>query len=88
MMEFNRKDIGINYELLEKNVRGVQTFIIKELLQGTNVSSDVQLIGEYIDYYLIEQNGDLALYDKVGLVEKYRKVNNHRDGIYFFKTCA
>jgi len=63
-----------NYELIEKHVQGNQVFIIKELLEGTNVPSDVKLVNEYTDYYQIENNGDLSLYDKDGLIENYKRV--------------
>lgn len=64
-----------NYELVEKYIRGNQAFIIKELLEGTIDSNNVKLINDYTDYYLIGQDGDLALYDKEGLIEKYRKID-------------
>ena len=74
-MNISTLKIGKNYELIEKKVNGKQAFIIKEFLEGTNVGSDVELIGEFTDYYLIEKNGDLALYDNIGIIEKYRKIN-------------
>lgn len=72
--EENRDGVKKNYELVEKNVQGNQAFVIKDLLEGTNVQSDVKFINEYTDYYIIDQDGELALYDNEGLIEKYRKI--------------
>ena len=58
-MNISTLKIGNNYELIEKKFNGKQAFIIKEFLEGTNVSSDVKLIGEYTDYYLIDKPGTL-----------------------------
>lgn len=69
--KYNLKEININtlrisrnFELLVKNLKGKQVFIIKEFIAEG-----------YTDYYLIESNGDLALFDNIGLIEKYGKIN-------------
>jgi len=67
---------GKDYELIVKSKNNKQTFIIKELLYPKN-PNDTKLIGEYTDYYLIEANGDLALYDDIGIIEKYHKITTY-----------
>jgi len=59
-MEIEKLRIGKNWELDSKTKNGKQIFIIKALM------------GEgYNDYYLIEKNGKLSLYDNIGLYEQY-----------------
>ena len=63
------------YELTPKQVKGKQVFIISQLLIGTNVSSGIELKGVNIEYYIIQKEGDMELYDtKVGLIEKYKRI--------------
>lgn len=59
-MEIDNLKIGKNWDLDYKNKNGKQIFIIKALM------------GEgYYDYYLIEKNGKLSLYNNIGIYEQY-----------------
>ena len=66
-------NIGKDYELIVKNLNGEQGFILKDILYPKNLNG-VKLVNEYTDYYYIEKNGDLSLYDKIGFLEKYIKL--------------
>ncbi len=59
-MEIEKLKIGKKWELDTKTKSGRQTFIIKALMGDG-----------YNDYYLIENNGKLSLYDNIGLYEQY-----------------
>lgn len=59
-MGIDKLKIGRNWELYSKNQNGKQIFIVKALMGDG-----------YYDYYLIEKNGKLSLYDNVGLYEQY-----------------
>lgn len=59
-MELEKLKIGKNWELDNKTKNGKQIFIIKALMGDG-----------YYDYYLIENNGKLSLYDNIGLYEQY-----------------
>jgi len=59
-MEIDNLKIGKNWELLNKIKNGKQIFIIKALMGDG-----------YNDYYLIEKNGKLPLYDNIGIYEQY-----------------
>jgi hypothetical protein len=61
-----------HYELITKTKNGKTVYIIEELLNYKPISG-VKLIGEYTDYYTIESNGDLALYDDKGIIESYKR---------------
>lgn len=69
----NNLDKGKDYELLDMIKNGRKTYTIKDLLNPEN-PFNATLIGEYTDYYVIEKNGDLVLYDKIGVIERYRKL--------------
>ncbi len=73
---FNEIDIesgveGKDYELI---VNGQKNYVLKDLLYPEK-SNNVKLIGEYTDYYKIESNGDLSLYDKFGIIERYKNLD-------------
>ena len=66
--------IGKPVELLIRKSGTNIKYIIKDLLYPKDMEN-VKLIGDYTDYYKIERNGDLSLYDKIGLIERYKKLN-------------
>ena len=59
-MEIDNLKIGKNWALENKIKNGKQIFIIKALMGDG-----------YNDYYLVENNGKLSLYDNIGLYEQY-----------------
>jgi len=75
LIEINTKSNIMDkpFELLKKKKMKNEIYIIKELLYPKNMG-DIKLINDYNDFYKIEQNGDLTLYDNIGIIERYKKI--------------
>lgn|GEM_PF-3007759 len=77
LAEMNIKTQNISeYELLTKKYKEQQTFIIKKFLEPPR--NGIKPIGDYTDYYTIEANGDLSLFDNIGLIERYKLISQKK----------
>ncbi|WP_319229682.1 hypothetical protein [Draconibacterium orientale] len=74
-MGLNQMQASSDYELLVRYKNGQYIYIIKDFLEGNNLNPGVKLVNEYTDYYIIDSNGDLKLYDSMGLIEKNNKID-------------
>ena len=72
-IQFKKNEIGKDYELIVKTDSNKNFYIIKELLYPEN-NLGTKYLSDYTDYYYIEPNGNLSLYDKIGIIESYDKI--------------
>ena len=73
-IQFKKNEIGKDYELIVKTDSNKNFYIIKELLYPEN-NLGTKYLSDYTDYYYIEPNGNLSLYDKIGIIESYDKID-------------
>lgn len=74
-MALNSNEIGKDFELIVKWKNGKYIYVIKDLFEGNNLNPGVKLVNDYTDYFVIEEDGNLYLYDSEGLIEKRRKID-------------